>query len=77
LIINQLALSENALKLTYGNVEFQNFRERTPDSPLQWEGKGRIEGTVEERRGERRGTGCGEVGMEGLQERERMERGEN
>jgi hypothetical protein len=37
LTIKQLSLSENALKLTYGNVEFQNF---PGGSPLQGEGKG-------------------------------------
>jgi hypothetical protein len=35
-----LALSENALKLIYGNVEFQNF---PGEDPLQGEGKGRRE----------------------------------
>jgi hypothetical protein len=29
LTINQLSLSEKALKFTYGNVEFQNFPRRT------------------------------------------------
>jgi hypothetical protein len=39
--MNQLPLSENALKLTYGNAGFQNFSGRTPGPPLQGEGKGR------------------------------------
>jgi hypothetical protein len=34
-------LSENALKLTYGNVEFQNFPGEDPRPPLQGEGKDR------------------------------------
>jgi hypothetical protein len=65
LTINQLSLSENALKLAYGNVEFQNFPGRTPDSPLQAEGKGereewkRADGWGGEERG-----GEGEVGRE-------------
>jgi hypothetical protein len=40
LTINQLSLSENALKLAFGNVEFQIFW-GNPDPPLQGEGKGR------------------------------------
>jgi hypothetical protein len=33
---NQFSFSENALKLTYSNVEFQNFSgEGPPDPPLQ------------------------------------------
>jgi hypothetical protein len=40
LTIKQLSLSENALKITYGNVEFQNFPGRTPNPLLQKEGKG-------------------------------------
>jgi hypothetical protein len=32
-------LSENALKLAYGNVEFQNFPAEDPGPPLQGEGK--------------------------------------
>jgi hypothetical protein len=38
--INQLPLSKNALKVTYGNVEFQNFPGRTHGPPLQEEVKG-------------------------------------
>jgi hypothetical protein len=66
-----LALSENALKLIYGNVEFQNF---PGEDPASRGGKGK-EGRVEERRGVGRvGEGDDEVGRgggrEGLKERE-------
>jgi hypothetical protein len=66
-----LALSENALKLIYGNVEFQNF---LGEDPASRGGKGK-EGRVEERRGVGRvGEGDDEVGRgggrEGLKERE-------
>jgi hypothetical protein len=65
LTINQLSLSEKALKFIYGNVEFQNF---------QKEGIGE-EGRLDERRGvERAGDGDVEVGRERLKEREGMER---
>jgi hypothetical protein len=76
LTINQLSLSENALKLTYGNVEFQNFPGEDPGPPLQGEGKG---GREEWKRGGRgRGWGGrkGRGGREGLKEREGKERGE-
>jgi hypothetical protein len=53
-------LSENALKPTYGNVEFQNFPGRTPVPPASRVGKGR-EARVEEGRGGE----DGEVGREG------------
>jgi hypothetical protein len=48
-----ITFSENVLKLTYGNVEFQNFPEnpRTPRS----KGRERGVGGVEERRGVVRG----------------------
>jgi hypothetical protein len=75
LTINQLSLSENALKLTYGNVEFQNFPGRTPDP----RSKGRErEGGKSGRGGEGRGWGGrkGRGGREGLKEREGKERGE-
>jgi hypothetical protein len=64
--INQLSLSENALKLTCGNVEFQNFPGRTPDPPLQGEGKGGWEQWKRD----------GEVGREELKGKEGKERGE-
>jgi hypothetical protein len=57
LTINQLSLSENALKFTYSNVEFQNFLGRTSAlSGRKWRGgkSGR-----EKRGGEGRGWGCG------------------
>jgi hypothetical protein len=75
----QLFLTENALKLTCGSVEFQNFRERTPESPLQGKGKGgRMEWKREGVRGEERewGSRKGRGGTGGLKERERKERGE-
>jgi hypothetical protein len=78
--ISQLSLSENALKLTYGNVEFQNFPGRTPGPPLQGEGKGGREEWKREEGwgGEGRGWGSrkGRGGTEGLKEREGKERGE-
>jgi hypothetical protein len=52
-------LFENALKLTYGNVEIKKFPGRTPDPPLQGE----------EREGGKSGRGVGrggEIGREGL-----------
>jgi hypothetical protein len=55
-----LALSENALKLIYGNVEFQNFPGEDPAS------RGGKEGRVEERRGAGRvSEGDDEVGRGG------------
>jgi hypothetical protein len=65
LTINQLSLSENALKLASGNAEFQNFPGRTPDSPLQGEGK---EEREESRRVGRGGEGRGGVGEVGREE---------
>ena len=39
---NQFSFSKNVLKLTYSNVEFQNFSGGgLPDPPLQGEGMGR------------------------------------
>jgi hypothetical protein len=58
-------LSENALKLTNGYVEFQNVPGDDPGLAASRGGKGR-EGKVEERRGVGRGRG----GREGLKERE-------
>jgi hypothetical protein len=43
-------LLENALKLAYGNIKFQNFPGRTPGLPAPRGGKVR-EGRVEESRG--------------------------
>ena len=45
LIRNYISFSENALKLTYSNVEFQIFRGRTPGPPASrgskiWGGMG-------------------------------------
>jgi hypothetical protein len=72
--INQLSLSENALKLTYGNVEFQNFPGEDPGPPASREGKGRREEWKKKRGGEGRGRGWGSRkgrgGREGLKERE-------
>jgi hypothetical protein len=58
LTINQLSLSENALKFTYGNFEFQNFPRRT--SALRgrnWNWRGGKIGR-KKRDGEGRGWGC-------------------
>jgi hypothetical protein len=71
-------LSENALKLTYGNVEFQNFPEKDPRTPAPREGKGK------EEEWERRGVGNEreedeEAGREGVEQKGYMkgkERGE-
>jgi hypothetical protein len=78
--INQLPLSENALKLTYDNVEFQNFPGEDPGQPAA---RGRKGGRKEWKReegwgGEGRGWGNrkGRGGTEGLEEREGKERGE-
>jgi hypothetical protein len=61
-----LALSENALKLIYGNVEFQNFLGEDPASSGE---KGK-EGGVEESRGVGRvGEGDDEVGRRGAKGR--------
>jgi hypothetical protein len=57
LTINQLSLSENALKLAYGNVEFQNFPGEDPGPPLQGEGKGGREEWKREWDGKGRGWG--------------------
>jgi hypothetical protein len=73
LTINQLSLSENALKLTYGIVEFPNFPGRIPGTPLQ--GREREKSGREKRVGEGREWGD-RKGREGLKEREGMERGE-
>jgi hypothetical protein len=79
LTINQLSLSENALKLTYGNVEFQKFPGEDPRTLRPKGGKGRA-GRVEEGRrvGRWRGWGFrkGRGRREGLKEREVEERGE-
>jgi hypothetical protein len=56
-------LSENALKLTYGKVEFQSFSGEDPRIPAPNGGKG-TEGRVEEGRGVGRGRD-GEVGRKG------------
>jgi hypothetical protein len=64
-------LSENALKLNYGNVEFQNFQE---DHPLV-EGEARVE-EGEEGTGRGWGGSLGRGGREGLMEREGMDRWE-
>jgi hypothetical protein len=70
----QLSFCENALKLTYGNVEFKNFPGRTPD-PLPRGGKAGQEDW--KRGGEGEGGGRkGRVGREGLKEREGKESGE-
>jgi hypothetical protein len=71
LTINQLSLSKNALKLTYSNVEFQNFPGEDPRTPRsrgrEWEGG-------KSGRGVGRGRGWGgrkeRGGNEGLKERE-------
>jgi hypothetical protein len=66
--INQLSLSENASKLTYGNVEFQNFPGEEPRTPrlkgMEREGEksGRKKRGGEGRGGEKRD---GEVGRGG------------
>jgi hypothetical protein len=64
-------LLENALKLTYGNVEFKNFPGGPPDPPLQGEGEGGREEW--KREGEGRGKRV-RGGREGLKEREGKER---
>jgi hypothetical protein len=76
-----LSLSENALKLTYGNVEFQNFPGRTPEPPLQGRKREAGQSGREKRggeEGEEDGRECrkGRSGREGLKEREWVERGE-
>jgi hypothetical protein len=75
-------LFENALKLTYGNVEFKKFPgdPRTPRSKGK-EREGEKSGRGVGRGGEERGVGEGKGGRKGrwkrrLQERERKERGE-
>jgi hypothetical protein len=68
--MNRLSLSENALKLTYGNVEFQYFLGEDTRAPCfkRKEGEG---GEVEEGRGVGRGGGggkwVGEVRREGVE----------
>jgi hypothetical protein len=58
LTTNQLSFSENALELTYGNIEFQNFPGRTPDPRSKGREKGRRGNSGrEERRGGRGGGG--------------------
>jgi hypothetical protein len=65
LTINQLSLSENALKVTYSNVEFQNFLGRTSAlSGRKWRGGKRDE--------EGRGWGCG--GRKGKAKGKRMDK---
>jgi hypothetical protein len=80
LTINQLSLSENALKFTYGNVESQNFPRRT--SALRgrnWRG-----GKIGRKKsgGEGRGWGCGGrkgkakgEGRDGKTKKDREEKG--
>jgi hypothetical protein len=68
---NQLSLSGNELKLTYGNVEFQNFPGEEPRPPAPRGGKGRERGVDERRgvagRGREGREGDGEVGGEGVE----------
>jgi hypothetical protein len=68
-------LSENALKLIYGNVDFQNFPARTPVPRVNGGKGGREEWKRDEGwGGEGRGRGCGgrkgRDGRKGLKERE-------
>jgi hypothetical protein len=67
--INQLSLSENALKFTYSNLEFQNFLGKTSAlSERKWRGGKSGRGM------KRAGDGDVEVGRERLKEREWMKR---
>jgi hypothetical protein len=72
--VSQLSLSESALKLAYGNVEFQNFPREDHGPPAPTGGKGR-EGGVEERRGGG-GEGMGKSEGKGWKERGEKGRGE-
>jgi hypothetical protein len=79
-------LFENALKLTYGNVEFKKFHGEDPRIPASRGGRGagRVEawggrgggGGGGEGRGGRKGRVEGKGGREGLKEKEGKERGE-
>jgi hypothetical protein len=69
-----IIFSENALKLTYGNAEFQNFPGEDPVPPAPRGGKGREEEWKKEE-GWEGGKGV-RRGREGLKERERKEREE-
>jgi hypothetical protein len=63
-------LFENALKLTYGNLEFKNFPREDPGPPAPRGGKGKA-GRVEERWGGKgRGGRKRRGGREGLKGRE-------
>ena len=66
LIRNYISCSENALKLTYSNVEFQNFPEEDPRTP-RFQGRGGEGGREREGegRGEKRGGREGELGRGG------------
>jgi hypothetical protein len=66
LTVNQTFLTENALKLAYSNVEFQNFPRGGPKTPRRSNLTGG-EGRMEERRGVE-WEGDGEIGREGLKE---------
>ena len=44
---NQFSVTENALKFTYGNVEFKNFAGVQPPDPRQGDGEGRGGGEKE------------------------------
>jgi len=54
LIRNYISCSENALKLTYSNVEFQNFPGEDPRTP-RFQGRGR------DRREAKKTAPCGEI----------------
>ena len=57
------------LKLTYSNLEFQNFPGRTPGPPSSREGEGREEKGKGRREGkDREGMGTGEGRREGGEE---------
>jgi hypothetical protein len=63
LTISQLSLSENALKFTYGNVEFKNFPRTT--SALRgrnWNWRG---GKIGQKKRDGEGRGCGCRGRKG------------
>ena len=62
LIRNYISCSENALKLTYSNVEFQNFPGEDPRTPRFQGGEGEGGGEGRKREGGRGGRGRGEGG---------------
>jgi hypothetical protein len=77
LTINQLSLSENALKFTYSNVEFQNFLATTSAlSGRKWRGgKSGREKRDEEGRGWECGGRKGKAKEKGMDEKTKEEGG--